>query len=69
MRKAFFALGIAICLMAGCSHYSGGYGKDSTSANALSCDTYPLNQPGCHDRNPNIKEVMQQLSDLVHGRG
>lgn len=68
MRQGFFALGTAICLMAGCGHYSGGYGEDSTSANALSCDTYPLNQPGCYDRRPTMKEVFDQLDDFVHGR-
>jgi hypothetical protein len=68
MRKEFFALGIAICLMAGCSHYPGGYGEDSTSANALSCDTYPLNQPGCHDRYPNMKELIDRFDNFVRGR-
>ncbi len=62
MKNGFFALGIAIGLIAGCSHYSGGYGDSSTSARAIACDASPPNQPGCYE-NTYQKGLLNKLFD------
>ncbi len=61
MKKGCFLVGVTVCLLIGCSHYSGSGPGQSTGPTVLACDAFPPNQPGCYQREPRSEGALNRL--------
>ncbi|MNN56006.1 hypothetical protein D3C81_1709130 [compost metagenome] len=64
MKKGFFVLGIGICLLSGCSHFSNSTYASPSSPHKIACDDTPPNQPGCYNRQYQ-EGILNKLVDYI----
>lgn len=64
MKNGFFALGMATCLLTGCSHFSNSTYGSATSPHKIACDDTPPNQPGCYTRQ-HQEGLLNKLVDSI----